>query len=39
MKCPITNKEGYVKEEDCHCFCCGIHEGVVKDELWNWRIN
>lgn len=27
MKCPITNKEGYVAEEDCHCFCCGTHNG------------
>ncbi len=25
MKCPITNKDRYVKEEDCHCFCCGVH--------------
>jgi hypothetical protein len=27
MKCPITNKEGYIEEEDCHCFCCGTHKG------------
>ena len=24
--CPYTGKEGYVKEEDCHCFCCGTHK-------------
>ena len=28
MKCPITNKEGYIEEENCHCFCCGIHKGI-----------
>ena len=27
-KCPYTGKEGYVEEEDCHCFCCGIHDGI-----------
>ena len=32
MKCPITGKEGYVKEENCHCFCCGTHEGYKGDE-------
>jgi len=31
MKCPITGKEGYVEEEDCHCFCCGIHGGLPKE--------
>ena len=29
-KCPITDKEGYVKIEDCHCFCCGNHKGIQK---------
>ncbi len=24
--CPISKKKGYVKEEDCHCFCCGTHK-------------
>ena len=28
--CPYTGKKGYVKEEDCHCFCCGSHKGVKK---------
>lgn len=26
--CPITGKEGYVPEEECHCFCCGTHHGL-----------
>ena len=25
--CPFTEKEGYVAEEECHCFCCGVHGG------------
>ncbi len=25
--CILTGKKGYVKEEDCHCFCCGDHKG------------
>lgn len=26
-KCPYTGKKGYIQEDDCHCFCCGTHEG------------
>ena len=26
-ECNGVLKEGYVLEEDCHCFCCGEHEG------------
>ena len=25
--CHYTGKKGYVEEEDCHCFCCGTHNG------------
>ncbi len=24
--CPISGKKGYVLDEDCHCFCCGVHK-------------
>ena len=24
--CEYTGKKGYVKDEDCHCFCCGTHK-------------
>lgn len=30
MRCSKTGKEAYVKEEDCHCFCCGKHDGLME---------
>ena len=24
-------KIGYIEEEDCHCFCCGSHDGKPKN--------
>ncbi len=30
-KCPYGSKGNYVKEEDCHCFCCGVHDGKKRD--------
>ena len=34
-KCPYGSKGNYVKEEDCHCFCCGTHDGRNKDKNGN----
>ena len=28
-KCPFGSEGNYVEEEDCHCFCCGSHDGRV----------
>ena len=32
-KCPYGSKGNYVKEEDCHCFCCGTHDGKKNKEV------
>lgn len=41
--CPYTGKKGYVEEEDCHCFCCGVHkpkEGTsLSDMIFFGHIN
>lgn len=32
--CPISGNKFYVPEEDCHCFCCGIHSPFLhKDKV------
>ncbi len=32
-KCPYGLKGNYIEEEDCHCFCCGTHNGNRTDTL------
>ncbi len=32
-KCPYGSKGNYVEEEDCHCFCCGVHDGIPNTNI------
>ncbi|KKK52477.1 hypothetical protein LCGC14_3104500, partial [marine sediment metagenome] len=32
-------KIGYVKKEDCHCFCCGSHDGQPQNHSLKKAVN